>query len=497
MKKIPAMMLRVSTEEQTHGESLDAQKDRLFSLAKNKGFCEEDIKIFKIVESSTIGGRKKFYEMIEWVKAQEGTICLFVEAIDRLQRSFKESTVIDDLREQEKIEIYFYKEGIALHKNSNPQEIIMWDMSVIGAKLYVQSISHNVKRTNERKLANNEILGLAPIGYLNAIDATGKKTVIVDSERKHFIRRAFQEYAKGIYSLLDITKMLNKWGLRSRKGKDVPKATIHNMIQNPFYIGMMVYKGKRYPHFYERIIDKETFDKCQEVRLSYGKKPFKYGNKPYIFRGLIKCAHCGCTITTEEKKGHKYLFCSKYKGDCEQKRAKEEDLLKEIQGAFEAIQIPEKTLSELQEKLQKSLYAKKQFQFEIIAGLDKEYKNNQEKLDTLLELCLNKSITEDQFNQKRAALQQRQEEILEEKKLHTNADEKFAVTLSYLLSVASRAYEIFRSSKVDQQRELINFVLWNPRLEKGKLRYDYRKPFDVFVRAAKCQTWLPRLDSNQ
>jgi site-specific DNA recombinase len=261
----------------------------------------------------------------------------------------------------------------------------------------------------------------------------------------------------------------------------------------PFYIGVLTSKGKEYPHHYERLIDKETFQKCQEVRLAYGKKPFKYAKKPFAFRGILQCSHCGCTISTEEKKGHRYLFCSKYKGECGQKRAREADLMKEVEKAFKAIQIPKDALAELQKRLEKSIYAKKQYQFDVISTLDKEYKRNQNRLDALLELHLDQSITKDEFNEKSIQIRRRQEEIIDEKKLHNEADEKFAIALSYLLTLASRAYDVFKSSKPEEKRELMSFLLWNPRMEHGKLVYNYKKPFDVLARASKCQNWLRRL----
>jgi site-specific DNA recombinase len=230
----------------------------------------------------------------------------------------------------------------------------------------------------------------------------------------------------------------------------------------PFYIGVLTSKGKEYPHHYERLIDKETFQKCQEVRLAYGKKPFKYAKKPFAFRGILQCSHCGCTISTEEKKGHRYLFCSKYKGECGQKRAREADLMKEVEKAFKAIQIPKDALAELQKRLEKSIYAKKQYQFDVISTLDKEYKRNQNRLDALLELHLDQSITKDEFNEKSIQIRRRQEEIIDEKKLHNEADEKFAIALSYLLTLASRAYDVFKSSKPEEKRGAYEFSTLEP-----------------------------------
>lgn len=84
---------------------------------------------------------------------------------------------------------------------------------------------------------------------------------------------------------------------------------------------------------------------------------------------------------------------------------------------------------------------------------------------------------------------------MEEKKLHNDADEKFAITVSYLLTLSSRAYDIFKSSKPEEKRELMNFLLWNPTLKHGKLLYTYKKPFDIIARASSCQDWLPHIEA--
>ncbi len=79
---------------------------------------------------------------------------------------------------------------------------------------------------------------------------------------------------------------------------------------------------------------------------------------------------------------------------------------------------------------------------------------------------------------------------------HTVADEQFSITLTYLLDIVSRAYELFESSKVEQKRQLINFVLSNLQLKGKKLIFTVRKPFDLFINSKSRSEWLGRVDSN-
>ncbi len=82
-------------------------------------------------------------------------------------------------------------------------------------------------------------------------------------------------------------------------------------------------------------------------------------------------------------------------------------------------------------------------------------------------------------------------------KQHTEADEKFGITVNYLLNLASRAHELFESSKIEQKRQLINFLLSNLQLRGKKLEYKLKKPFDVLVNLQNCENrsvWLVTVD---
>lgn len=78
---------------------------------------------------------------------------------------------------------------------------------------------------------------------------------------------------------------------------------------------------------------------------------------------------------------------------------------------------------------------------------------------------------------------------------HTEADEKFTFTVTYLLSLASKAPELFKVSKVEQKQQLIKFVLSNMTLKGKELQYQVKKPFDALIECAKSQEWLPLVDT--
>jgi site-specific DNA recombinase len=148
------VLARVSTKEQEEGHSIGAQRQRLADYCARKGL--DVIRTFELVESSTRGERKKFSAMLEFVKAQDETIAIVADAVDRFQRSFKESVLIDELIRNEEVELHFYREGMVIGKSATSTDILRWDFSVMGAKSYVLNLSENVRRSLEYKRRNGE-----------------------------------------------------------------------------------------------------------------------------------------------------------------------------------------------------------------------------------------------------------------------------------------------------------------------------------------------------
>src|SRR3989338_8072510 len=256
---------RVSTKEQEEGHSIDAQISRLQEYCQRKNL--KVLKVFKIIESSTKGDRKEFHQMIEFAKAQKEIVALVADAVDRIQRSFKESVMLDELIRAEKIELHFNREGMVLNHNATSTDIMRWDFSVMTAKSYVLQLSDNIKRSINHKIKNGQWIGKAPIGYKSVIDPeTGRKKPVPDAETAFLVKRIFEEYGQGGKSLREIVALAKKWGLVSEGGKPYRTGNIYKLLQNPFYFGMMKVKGQVYPATHTPIISKELYDRCQAIR---------------------------------------------------------------------------------------------------------------------------------------------------------------------------------------------------------------------------------------
>jgi len=491
MKSI--ILARVSTKEQEDGHSIAAQTQRLQDYCERKGL--DVIQSFEIIESSTRGKRKAFNKMLKFVKDQEETIAIVADAVDRFQRSFKESVMIDELRQKGIVELHFCRENMIIGQNASSSDILRWDFSVMGAKSYVINLSDNVRRSLEFMLRNGQFGGKAPIGYINIRDKQGKATIIRDPERGFLVQKLFMEYATGSCSIGgDLKHKADEWGLtnKTERNTKLSASQLHLIIQNPFYYGEMKVKGKLYPHKYEPLITRELFDRCQEIRLGTTReRHIRYTKTPYIFRGLLKCAVSGRRVSCDLKKGKfVYLICRDPQNPAKKLFIPESDVLDQVKAVFQSFHIPQDLLDALTEHLKASHETEKSYHKEAIKRMQSEYLQINERLNTLLDLRLDKSITKDEYDKKAYDLKQRQLEISIMTANHEKGDGSFKNTVESLFSLASKAYDIFESSKIEQKRQLIAFVFSNLAMRGSTLEYTLKNPFQLMVGNRSYQDWL-------
>ena len=103
-------LARVSTKEQEEqGHSLPAQLRRLQEYAGKKGF--EIVETFSFSESAGDKIRKKFEEVMRYIKTHNDVKVLLCENVDRATRNFRDAVDLDEMRKNEELEIHFVQDG--------------------------------------------------------------------------------------------------------------------------------------------------------------------------------------------------------------------------------------------------------------------------------------------------------------------------------------------------------------------------------------------------
>ncbi len=499
------ILARVSSKEQEEGYSIDAQKHRLetYCLRRNLNV----VRTFEITESSTMGDRRKFMAMIKFVRAQREPVAIVADKVDRVQRSFKEYPLLDELIQKGKIELHFNTENYVIHKDSVSQERLMWSMGVIMAQSYIDSMRDNVKRSFGQKIRMGEWIAKAPLGYMNVKDERGKSDIILDPDNAPLVKKLFEEYATGAFTLSEMVEKARNWGLRNKYGKKShpQKALLHRVFNNPFYYGQMLIKGQLYQHRYEPLISKALFDQCQAVLEGWHKKPFQWAGKEFVFRGLITCATTGRLVTgSEQKKTYKsgktaswtYLRCWKPDNPDKKMWVREERILAQVEAVLKGLQVEPDLLAFLQGYLRQTEQSERGFVRRQVGEWQREHTKLQNRLDTLMDLLLDGTIERAEFEDKKAKI--RTDQIgLEDNIAGARAgDDSFKDSMLTMLSLASEAYDLFKTSNTALRRELVNRVFANLKLDGGKLRYTLREPFDRMFNLTDRHGWQGQQDLN-
>ena len=150
-------------------------------------------------------------------------------------------------------------------------------------------------------------------------------------EEAAIVRRIFREYAAGS-SYREIINGLNRDGLKTKRGNTFGSNSLHDLLHNEKYIGVLVYgqspyreDGTRNTHSKDltnairiedaipAIIDRQLFDTVQERmtrnKRQQGGRPPK--NREYPLRGKVFCGACksAMTITTSQQR-YNYYRCT-------------------------------------------------------------------------------------------------------------------------------------------------------------------------------------------
>ena len=311
---------RKSTDEDDRQMlSIEAQQVELreFAAKENLDIVEE----FTESRTAKKPGRPIFNAMMERIKQGEASGIIAWHP-DRLSRNsidggevvyLLDTKVLDALR----FPTFWFE--------NTPQGKFVLSIALGMAKYAVDNLAENVKRGIRQKLRRGEYPGEAPVGYLNE---PRLRTIVVNEPSADIVRKLFESYATGRYSLQEIADRAASLGLTSNRGNAIARSRIPVMLANPFYMGTFRYNGELHQGAHEPLVSKKLFDRVQDILSKRGRVETKHAERLSLL-GLIRCGECGAYMTAERQKGHHYYRCTKKKGSCSQRRYTREEILGE------------------------------------------------------------------------------------------------------------------------------------------------------------------------
>jgi site-specific DNA recombinase len=349
--------IRVSTARQGHfGTSLIEQRSAIERHAARHNLSI--IKEFEEQETAAKDGRPVFRQMINELK-EKNVSGIIIHKIDRSARNLKDWAELGELIDAG-VEVHLANENLDLYSRGGR---LSADIQAVIAADYIRNLKEEVKKGFYGRIKQGFYPMPAPLGCLNS---GGGKVKAIDPTVAPLIRKVFELYASGKYSLHSLAHRMNEMGLRRKSGKTVSNSTISHILHNLFYTGIIRIKisEEYFIGLHEPIVSKKLFDTVQsrfECKMSKVLQPSRL-QKAFLFRRLLMCAHCQHRLIGERQKGHNYYRC--HTRACPQKSIREEKVRVSVWSILRKL---ERVLSN-ENEFQKWLAKRRQSFNERIAG---------------------------------------------------------------------------------------------------------------------------------
>lgn len=297
-----AAYIRYSSSMQDDSFSLDAQLRQIKARAERDGV--EIVVVFS--DAATSAYTKKYRAGIVQMlaAARQGTFeRLYVHKLDRLARRIE--WAIEIVKELEKYGVTLK----AVEQNfdlATPEGKLMFHLLGSLGEFYSDNLSKETHKGKYERAMQGFHNGWVPWGYVSEL-VDGRKMAIPDENLREDVKQVFELFSTGLYYDQQIADWINERGHKTFRGGAFTKDSVRDLLQNPFYMGYVRYrgayiKGKKHRGAgelvqgqHEPLISEELFAACQKVRADRRPTPNskQVTRRVYLLSGVIHCAHCG------------------------------------------------------------------------------------------------------------------------------------------------------------------------------------------------------------
>jgi len=474
--------IRVSSEEQTHGYSIPAQRQVLADYVK--GHDLEIVEEFVESESAYKPGRPEFTRMLQYLRRHKDVTGVLCYKIDRIARNMRDYA---QLEEMDRVAILSATE--ALPENATGK--LVGTVLAASSRYFSDQLSERVKLALETKARSGKWPTLAPLGYANDPIIRG---IVPDPQRARLIQEVFEIYASGEMPLSKLVQWTRRRGLRTRGGRYLAKSTLHKLLTNPVYYGAVRWQGIVHDGVHEPLITKALFDKVQD-QLQARNRPMT--RRSFPFRGLLECGYCGCKITAGLiKRKYVYYFCTQGRGRCTQPYVREEDLGERLVEVVDNVHLTQEQVEMLLEMMRREKLRRQHEWARKLLDLEQEEGLITRRRDAAYVDKLDGKISEQRWRELEREWSSQTDTIqdnMERLKEYRGPSLDDAQATFELLE---RAPDLYLKQSDQERARLLKTLVLNIRLSSETLEPVYKKPSDLVVEGVKTSNWYALEDLN-
>lgn len=392
-----ALYIRLSQQDEDNGQDKHESNSVTSQKTLLNDFVEEndDLIVYDTYVDDGFSGtdfdRPSFQRLLEDMK-NEKINCIIVKDLSRLGRNHYEAgNYIEKVFPLFNIRFIAINDFIDSFKNPESVNTILLPFKNLINDEYARDVSIKIRSSLNGKKKRGKFVGSFPsYGYVK--DEKDKHKLVIDEVAADIVRKIFDWHVNLGLGKIAICHKLNDLGILNPTGHKKIElgqnyencgmidntytwtpSTVRNILKNEVYIGNTV-QGKRRVKSYkihkienvpeeewvrvknthDPIIDKDTFEKAQELSRRDIKASQKT-NKLSVWAGFLKCNDCRRAMnkkSSTNKSGSKYEYyiCSTYRKKsnklCTKHSIKQENLEKAV---LEAINLHIDSLIDIEE----------------------------------------------------------------------------------------------------------------------------------------------------
>lgn len=255
--------IRVGSEKsENKGEGLDEQENHLKEYAE-----VNEVEIRRIfsdeIEIDDLNKRTGLNNLLEYCKKNDVDIVV-INRMDILSNDLYIQLWIEKELQIYNIQIITTKE----YRKRNHDNMLksMYKLIEVFADIEKERRNNHLElgKITKVKKKKQKASGNCPIGYKYEYNEKGKDpVVIVDNEKAQIVKEIYELYINR-NSLQNIADYLNDKGITTERGNKWSKQSIHKILTNDFYIGIVRFNDIEENGKHHAIISKDNYENVQK-----------------------------------------------------------------------------------------------------------------------------------------------------------------------------------------------------------------------------------------
>jgi site-specific DNA recombinase len=292
--KFAVLYIRVSSSDQIDNLSVGVQEEMCRKKAKDEGY-----EVLDVLKDEGVTGKKRnrpeFDVLRELIMQNKVSAVVAVDSSRLFRNGMAHRELMEIIMEKGIRVLYLRQASPENNASSKLSDRMMADIN----EFYSDQISDKVKDTLYAKANAGYFPTMPPPGYRNADrpdaeDRYGRKIIEPHPIMAPIITELFQLYSTGLYSVYELTEVMNQRGLRSYRGFPISANRVFDLLKNRIYIGEIKW-GKAYIREgkHEWLTDVNTFNRVQAVMESNNHKASRKRKHKWLLSGFVYCANHG------------------------------------------------------------------------------------------------------------------------------------------------------------------------------------------------------------